>query len=238
MLSAGRANAIGVATMEPLAYPFEDPFARRLMAAISQAWQERGIGLSLISGSREKDIAWTMESALVDGFILFCLTGAKKLIQRSRDRRLPFIALDLGGSDDRLPSVGIDNRAGAHTLTQHLLDLGHRHFAVLAMEMAANRFQQIEVGEDVAYHASKRRLEGTFTALRERSVEPATVPVIETLSDEATIHPALEALFAAKSHPTAIIAQSDLIALITLDWLAKRGIAVPTDVSCRFRRPS
>ena len=148
MLSAGRANAIGVATMEPLAYPFEDPFARRLMAAISQAWQERGIGLSLISGSREKDIAWTMESALVDGFILFCLTGAKKLIQRSRDRRLPFIALDLGGSDDRLPSVGIDNRAGAHTLTQHLLDLGHRHFAVLAMEMAANRFQQIEVGEE------------------------------------------------------------------------------------------
>ncbi len=237
MLSAGRANAIGVATMEPLSYLFEDPFARRLMAAIAQGCQERGIGLSLVSAAGEDDLAWTMESALVDGFVLFCLTGARRLIQRSRERRLPFVALDLGDGDPSLSVVGVDNVEGARRSARHLLELGHRRFAVLAMETTANRFRLIvpgagaSEGEGVEYHASRHRLAGTFAALSDAGLDPAGVPVFETLSDEATIHPALETLFAAPEPPTALVAQSDRIALIALAWLRRRGIAVPGEVS-------
>lgn len=231
MLSAGRANAIGVATMEPLAYLFEDPFARRLMAAVAQACQAEGIGLSLVSAAREDDLAWTMESALVDGFVLFCLSGARRLIERSRERRLPFVALDLGEGDGTLPVVGIDNVEGARRAARHLLDLGHRRFAILAMETTANRFGQVEEGEDVEYHASRHRLAGTREVLTGAGIDPSRVPVHETLNDEPTVRAAMEALFRSGPPPTAILAQSDRIALAALAWLKARGVAVPGEVS-------
>ena len=37
LLSAGKVNAIGVATVEPLGYFFTDPFARVLMTGITEA---------------------------------------------------------------------------------------------------------------------------------------------------------------------------------------------------------
>src|ERR1700754_2424050 len=48
LLRAGKVNAIGVATAEPLSYFFEDPFARVVMAGISQACDATGAGISLV----------------------------------------------------------------------------------------------------------------------------------------------------------------------------------------------
>lgn len=231
MLSAGRANAIGVATMEPLAYLFEDPFARRLMAAMADACQEAGIGLSLVSAEHEDDLAWTMESALVDGFVLFCLTGAKRLIQRSRERRLPFVALDLGDEDEALSVVGVDNVEGARKAARHLVDLGHRRFAILAMETTANRFGPMKEGEDVEYHASRHRLAGYREVLETAGIDVSNVPVLETSNDDPSVRAAMDDLFSRGVAPTAILAQSDRIALSALVWLKARGYRVPQDVS-------
>src|SRR3954463_10940772 len=47
LLSAGRVNAIGVATAEPLPYFFGDPFARAVMSGVTEACDAKGIGISL-----------------------------------------------------------------------------------------------------------------------------------------------------------------------------------------------
>ena len=78
MLSAGKVNAIGVATAEPLAYFFEDPFARTMMTGITEVCDENGIGISLVSSADEEKLAWSIRSALVDGLILFCLEDADR----------------------------------------------------------------------------------------------------------------------------------------------------------------
>ncbi len=57
------------------------------------------------------------------------------------------------------------------------------------------------------------------------------MPIYETLNDEATTAAGLEHFFAAENPPTAILAMSDKVALIALEWLAARGISVPGDVS-------
>src|SRR5687767_6489495 len=49
LLRAGKVNAIGVASPEPLAYFFDDPFARVLMAGISEACDAAGAGIALVS---------------------------------------------------------------------------------------------------------------------------------------------------------------------------------------------
>lgn len=233
LLSAGKVNAIGVATEAPLSYFFEDPFARVLMIGITDACDATGTGISLVSAANKEELAWNLRSALVDGFILFCLEGAEQLIAASRERQLPFVALDFGQEDESISVVGIDNIAGARCAAQHLVDLGHRKFALLTLEFMEGgsgrapleRVNASKIGD------SRDRVRGYFEVLTAAGIDTATVPIFETQDDVATIYPALEEIFASSSPPTAILAQSDRIALIALDWLKTRGISVPGDVS-------
>ena len=234
LLSAGKVNAIGVATVLPLSHFFEDPYARVLMAGITEACDARGAGVSLVSAANEEELAWNMHSALVDGFILFCLEGADKLIQSSRERHLPFVALDFHQKDESMSVVGVDNIEGASRAAQHLLELGHSRFAILAMRFAERRPGGRATMEQVnatSFSASRERVKGYFAAMEAFGVDTTQVPIYETWNDKETIHPALEEIFSSRHPPTAILAQSDRIALIALDWLKARGIAVPRDVS-------
>ena len=233
MLSGGRVNAIGVATAEPLSYFFEDHFARTMMIGITEACDENGIGLSLISAASEDALAWSIRSALVDGLILFCLEDADRLVAEARERRLPFVALAFGDTDERVPVVGIDDVAAARLAAEHLAGLGHRRFAVLTMELGdgpGGRVAMAEV-EAAAYATSRSRVEGYFAALAAHGIDTTAVPIFETNADPATIDDALAALFEASGPPTALLAESDRIAMRALDWLRARGFAVPGAVS-------
>ena len=233
MLSAGKVNAIGVATAEPLGYFFEDPYSRTMMKGISEICDANGIGISLISAANEDALAWSIRSALVDGLILFCLEDTGRLVAEARERRLPYVALDLGDSDATVPAVGIDDVAGARLAGEHLAALGHRRFAVLAMEFGEGPGGRADMArvEGADYAVSRDRVRGYFAALEAAGVGTAGVPIYETNSDLATVDRALEALFAGEERPTALLAQSDRIAMRALDWLKARGIAVPGEVS-------
>ena len=64
LLRAGKVNAIGVATAEPLAYFFDDPFARVVMSGIGEACDRTGAGISLVSAANDEQLAWNIRSAL------------------------------------------------------------------------------------------------------------------------------------------------------------------------------
>lgn len=233
LLSAGRVNAVGVATGEPLAYFFEDPYARTMMRGIAEVCDASGIGVSLISAT-EDEVAWNIRTALVDGLILFCLEGAERLVATSRERRLPFVALDLGETDGSVSAVGIDDRAAARLAARHLVELGHRRFAVLAMEFSEDgRSGPASMArvQGADYAPSRDRVNGYFDVLGEAGIDTGGVPIFETTGDPATVGAALEALFTAPEPPTALLAQCDRAAIVALDWFAARGIGVPADVS-------
>ena len=44
----------------------------------------------------------TSSSALVDGFIVFCIEGGSRLVDLTRERGLPFVALDFGFDDETI----------------------------------------------------------------------------------------------------------------------------------------
>ncbi|TIN49646.1 MAG: LacI family transcriptional regulator, partial [Mesorhizobium sp.] len=73
----------------------------------------------------------------VDGFIVFCVDGGSRLVELARERKLPFVALDLDSDDDdAVAAIGVDNIAGAGLAACHLTELGHRRFAVLTLPCA------------------------------------------------------------------------------------------------------
>ncbi|AEQ53202.1 LacI family DNA-binding transcriptional regulator [Pelagibacterium halotolerans] len=233
LLRAGKVNAIGVATSEQLGYFFEDPFARTLMQGITEACDANGTGISLVSAIPDEALAWNMHNALVDGFILFCLVGADRLIAHSRERKLPFVALAFGETDESISIIGIDNVAGARLAAHHLVDLGHRRFAVLALEFESGRAGPAGLAdvETAIYPAPRERLRGYFEVLTGAGIDVATVPIYNTLNDAETVAAGLEYIFSLEEKPTAILAQSDRIALEAMTWLRRHGYAVPGDVS-------
>ncbi|MER9326796.1 substrate-binding domain-containing protein [Mesorhizobium sp. M0488] len=233
LLRAGKVNAIGVATAEPLSYFFDDPFARVMMAGISQACDATGAGISLVSAANSEQLAWNIQSALVDGFIVFCIEGGSRLVELARERKLPFVALDLDSEDGSVAAIGVDNIAGAGLAARHLTDLGHRRFAVLALPFADGRTGLISPEElrAAAYAGTRDRLTGYFRELSRVGIDTSTVPVYETANDAASTKAGLETIFASGEPPTAILAMSDRMALATLEWLSARNLSVPGDVS-------
>jgi DNA-binding LacI/PurR family transcriptional regulator len=233
LLRAGKVNAIGVATAEPLSYFFEDPFARVLMAGIASACDMQGAGISLVSAANDEKLAWNIQSAIVDGFVLFCVEGGNRLVELTRERKLPFVALGLEHEDASVSMVGIDDRAGAAAIAGHLADLGHRRLAILSLQLVDGRTGLVTDAEiaSAIYHNSRYRIEGYRAALAERGIPAAAVPVYETENDRTSVDAALTSLFASAEPPTALLCMSDRIALFALEWLAGRGIAVPGTVS-------
>ncbi|RWB72251.1 LacI family DNA-binding transcriptional regulator [Mesorhizobium sp.] len=233
LLRAGKVNAIGVATTEHLSYFFDDPFARVMMAGISQACDTTGAGIALVSARDDEKLAWNIQSALVDGFILFCIEGGPRLVELTRERRLPFVALELGFDDDTISMIGVDNVAGARLAARHLAELGHRRFAVLSLPFGDGRVGLVapERFGTAIYAGSRNRLAGYFEELSQFGIDTAKVPVYETENEAVTTRAGLETIFANGDPPTAILAMSDRMAMVAIEWLVERGLSVPGDVS-------
>lgn len=234
LLRAGKVNAIGVATAQPLSYFFEDPFARVVMSGISQACDATGAGISLVSAANQEHLAWNIQSALVDGFIVFCVEGGSRLVELTRERKLPFVALDFAFEDQTIAAIGVDDRAGARLAARHLAGLGHRRFAVLSLPFAdddATGPVSQERRHRSIYAGTRDRLLGYFDIIAEHGIDTGSVPVYETLNDENTVRAGLDFLFAQPEPPTALLAMSDRIALAALDWLRERRLSVPDRIS-------
>jgi DNA-binding LacI/PurR family transcriptional regulator len=233
MLRAGKANAnaVGIVAAEPLSYFFEDPFARVLMSGIAEACDAHGAGIALLSAQNGEKLAWNLQSALVDGFILVGAEGGPHLLELTRERQLPFVAL--GIRDPTIATIGVDDFAGAKRAASHLAELGHRRFAILAKFLAADRLGLLSMAQVWAtLHADSRdRVLGYLAALAEFGVDATSVPIVETQDEEASVGAALQMLWASAAPPTALLAMSDRIALAALDWLRQRGKTVPRDVS-------
>ena len=88
----------------------------------------------------KEQLAWNIQSALVDGFIVFCIEGGSRLVELTRERKLPFVALDFGFDDETIAAIGVDDVEGGRMAARHLAELGHRRFAVLSLPFAESGF--------------------------------------------------------------------------------------------------
>jgi LacI family transcriptional regulator len=114
-------------------------------------------------------------------------------------------------------NVETDDLGASQTLTQHLLQLGHRRIAFLSGPSAAP--------------SSAERLEGYQKALREAGLE---VDERLVFSGGATIEAGEKAgLQLLQEHPgaTAIQAANDLVAIGAANILLNQGVRIPQDVS-------
>jgi DNA-binding LacI/PurR family transcriptional regulator len=233
LLRAGKVNAVGVATAEPLSYFFEDEFARVLMAGMSEACDAAGAGLALVSAKNDERLAWNIQSALVDGFVLLCIEGGERLVDLTRERQLPFVALALGKPDESVSAVGVDDYEGGRIAAEHIAGLGHRRIGILGLELDDQHEGPADLAriEAATYSTSRDRAHAYFDVFEKLGVKRETIPIYETRSTRDSVHRGLEYIFAAGERPTAILAMSDRVAMFALDWLREKQLCVPDDIS-------
>lgn len=233
LLRAGKVNAIGVVVSQKMTEFFEDPYNREFMAGIAAVCDDRGAGISLIAAADERNFAWSIESAVVDGLILQCVDDGERLIELARKRKLPFVATDSDAGPD-MSSLDIDHRSGARQAMQHLLDLGHRRVGVLSLELADGKFPvwvDAERRANAVFKGTSERILGYDDALRAAGLGLADVPILEGLNDARAARHMAAMMFDAHPEITGLVAMSDVLALAAIAVAKKRGLSVPGDLS-------
>jgi LacI family transcriptional regulator len=116
-----------------------------------------------------------------------------------------------------VPSVDVDNVAGARLAVEHLLALGHRRIACIT-------------NAPLAYTAASERLTGYRDALAAAGLAEDPDLIAEGAFDARSGHRAVAEILA-RSTPDAIFVASDVVAFGAFAGLRDAGLSVPRDIS-------
>src|SRR5919201_3410896 len=120
-LKRGETGSVGVVLDYALTNAFTDPATVQFLHGVAAGCEERERGLALVPRIADRDAA-LVGSALVDGFILYCVPETDPRLVAVRERRLPYVRVDFD-PDPELLSVNIDDEGAARTIAEHLTAL-------------------------------------------------------------------------------------------------------------------
>jgi DNA-binding LacI/PurR family transcriptional regulator len=225
-LRRGRSGIIGVVIEDRLRDAFRDPINIAMLDGIADETGSTGAGLLLLTETG--DDRASIASAPMDAVILVgCSTRLEDTVGVLRQRGMPIVAIEAPQMESVL-SIGLDNRVGSATAARHLRDLGHERVAVVTLPLEDSRYTG-PLGADWEHIAT------AFTTLeRLRGVRDVYGEFEGFVAAGSTISAGRDAGWALLLQirpPTAIIAQSDLLALGVIRAAKELGMSVPADLS-------
>jgi len=234
-LSRGRVGALGLLFDDPLSYAFTDPAAVLFFGGVAAVCERLQVGLVLVPAGgrapRETDLT---RVALVDGFVAYTDIADDERLQVIEERGLPMVIVD-GPLRPGFPHVGVDDRGAARESARHLLDHGHRRFAVVTLPLLPDGWEgsaDLERQSATRFHCNRRRLLGYRDALDAAGVDWGAVRVEERVPHGRDAgRRAAGALLDRADRPTALLAMSDELAIGAMQAADERGIDVPGELS-------
>ncbi len=218
-LASRRTNTIGLVIPETVARLFADPFFALLTQGIASICNQHGyfLALTLMTDSTDHDTLYRriLRSSLIDGVIVASATLDDPITQRLQESRHPCIIVGRHPDCPDIPWVDVDNVAGAKSMVEHLIALGHRRIATITGPLNTG--------------AGRDRLEGYRQALTRASIVQDGALVTEGDFTEESGFYAMKRLM--RTEPTAVFAASDMMAIGAMKALAQAGRRVPKDVS-------
>lgn len=224
-MSTGRTGTIGLLLPQPMPEIVRNPYFPEFLEGIGEVCTHAGLSLMLVppmKGSMRRAIV----NAAVDGFLTLGLEEYKATMVVLRQRGVPFVTVD---SDpiEGVPAINVDDAGGACQAMRHVLAMGHRQIAILAIRSGKQGHYREYVGTLGA------RMHGYLQALEEYglNVNGRSVRLVECISSETGGIEGFQSLWKSRHHPTAIVAMSDIIAIGALKAAIAAGLQVPRDLS-------
>lgn len=186
---------------------------------------------------------YTLVLCCMDGAEEMRLQQARKLVERGidclvlvgeahpdalfdllRSQGVPYVITYTSGRDQRHACIGFDNYAAATKLTEHLLELGHRNFGMVAHAAEGNdRIQQrIAAVQDTLARAGIAIRPQHFVRVNSRHIASGRDGMRRILADD-TSRPT--------PRPTALVCTNDYIASGAMIEARQLGLVIPRDLS-------
>ncbi|GAA0904340.1 LacI family DNA-binding transcriptional regulator [Virgisporangium aurantiacum] len=233
-LRTRRAGAIGVIFTVGLSYAFSDPYVLAMLSGLTEVAEPARTSLVLIpfdlgadghddDGLREGLVA--VHRAVIDGAIADGPADDHPAVLALAARNIPLVRSSTTASG---PSVCIDDRAAGVDVGRYLAGLGHRDVTVVVACPQPPGVPVPVVDEATLYPYSALRLAGIREGLGRR----ARVRVVSGGRNAPESGRAAAALVLdGDRRPTAIAADSDMLAAGVLDALRQRDLEPARDVS-------
>ncbi|MFB7369472.1 LacI family DNA-binding transcriptional regulator [Streptomyces sp. NPDC056222] len=218
-LGGARAGAVGLVLARPARTIGLEPFFGHLLSGLQSGLSVRGTALNLLvvedtAAEIEVYRRWTSEHR-VDGFVLVDLQVRDPRIPVLEELGVPTVVIGGPGRHGGLPSVWADDREAMVSIVDYLAALGHRRIAHLA-------------GLPAFQHTQRRIRAVRDSARRLGLTEAVSLPTDFSDAEGAA---ATRALLARPQRPTAIIYDSDVMAVAGLGVATEMGVAVPGELS-------
>lgn len=216
---------IGVVVENTVISAFRDPVNIGMVDGIAEVLGDAGAGVLLLTDSPHGRAAFdnaAMDAVVVTG----CSPLAAGLLESLRRRRIPTVLL---GSRARrgVPAVDVDNFAASGQLARHLAELGHRTVATVTLPLDVDRAEQItpELLDSATADTAADRLRGLWGVFPDALAEAATESTVEEGERVGRL------LLERPDRPSAVAAQSDLLAVGVIRAAESLGLGVPQDLS-------
>ena len=137
------------------------------------------------------------------------------------EQRIPQVFISGCRFRDHLGIVHMDMQQGFRALTDHLVRLGHRRFAVCGPKIPVRKIFQLQTFDRIPLV-----LQCLF-----RQVPANTVAVQENVSTELETATRIRTLLRRKDRPTAVICTDDTTAELVIRQASELGLRIPEDLS-------
>jgi DNA-binding LacI/PurR family transcriptional regulator len=228
-LARGTTGAVGVLLTSSLRYAFADEVATGFLAAVADEVAPTGLALTLLSSTAVGDAIPARDVAMDGAVVYSCDPGVSAIDWLSR-RDLPLVFVDQEPTDG-VACINVDDRGGARAAAQHLVDLGHRHVAVMTAALGSGAGVLADPLGDArtTKHVSRERLQGYLDALGAAGITPVVHRQLHSDDEEAYV--AALGLLRRDPRPTGVLCFSDVLAHGAVRAAEQLGLDVPGDVS-------
>jgi LacI family transcriptional regulator len=215
-LAAGRTHTVGL-SISALTNPYFGSLVHAVERALSDAGYVLIVGDSHDDVELEKRVTDSLLDRQVDGMIVAPAAGSERATLPEITRTgTPLVLIDRRvdvGSDQ----VGPENFSSARSLTEHLLDLGHRRIAV--------------VRGLAGISSTTERFDGYSTALVERGIAVDAALVLDGDSSMDVAEREVHSLMSGENRPTALVSLNNSMTIGTLKAVRSLGLSIPADVA-------
>ncbi len=201
---------------------FDYALYARTTSALQQTLSQHGY--SVVLAEHHYDLAQELQVARhliehgVDAFVFVGVEHDPRLFALLEDYGRPFVLTWGVDPEGRRPCIGFDNRAAGQLMARHLVELGHRRFAMISAPLDGN-------------DRGRERGAGIRAALAEAGLHLPETHVQYARITLASAQEAMERLLALPQRPTAVLATNDVLAVGAMVACRAAGVRIPQDVS-------
>jgi DNA-binding LacI/PurR family transcriptional regulator len=199
------------------------PFFLELMESMQLSANNLNYSVSSMNFTSEMKFPQDIQQHInsnVKGLLLLASEMREEDLKPYKKFKLPFVTIDCHFPDEKVNTVGIDNRGLVRELVKYVYDMGHREIGFLRSRVFTYNFVE--------------RFEAYCSAMSEYGLDinPEFIVDLHSTSDQAYLD--MKYVLDTgklKNLPTAFIGGNDFLVIGAIRALKEHGIKIPEDVS-------